>query len=162
MPSLFREMWIKNRPHLDHYMAEPLTIVFMVRGEFEAARPDAANPPFIANGIVIIEDLMAMAGSVMVGTAERTDMVMAAPEVTFLPVQFGGAGRPAPVEGTRIIRHTWPGSPTYALITPPLVDSVGQLCCRLAPVLEGLNYWLGGDSGVFGVVGWPGTMTRVL
>jgi len=135
MPSFFNKEWLSLRPQLDALLGEELTIQHMIRGEFIGAQPDTTIPAFTAIGIAIIEDILAMGGALVSGTAERTDLILASPQITFLPDQFDTASRIAPVEGTRIIRSTFPGNPTFELISPPMIDSQSQLVCRLSPVL---------------------------
>ena len=130
MPSWFQQTWLAKRPQLDAKLAEKVIIEHVIRGELIGVNQDYGQPKFSAMAIMIVEDILAMSGAVLTGSASRTDVVIADPSATFLPNQFG-PGRPAPRAGTRIIRDTWPDSPVFTVLSDPLIDSVGQLVCRL-------------------------------
>ena len=140
MPSLFAQKWIAKRPKLDAKLGEVVTIQLMLRGEFIGASPDPANAAFDATAIMIVEDILAMSGALLTGTAERADVIISDPSATFLPTQFG-PGRPQPTVGAWITRKTVmdaSGNPqVFTVIAPPLIDSVGQVVVRLAPVPPG-------------------------
>jgi hypothetical protein len=122
-----------RRPKLDEVLGERVTIIHTISGEFLGAENDPSRPAFTATAIMIVEDILAMSASVLAGTAERTDVIISDPSATFMPNQFG-PGRPEPREGTRLVRSSWPGNPTFRVLAEPLVDSLGQLVCRLAPI----------------------------
>ena len=115
-------------------MGERVLIQHMIKGEFLGGQADPDLPAFFAIGTLIVEDIMAMQGSLLVGTAERADLILSSPSATFMADQFDDGARRIPEEGTLITRTTMPGAPTFACIGPPMIDSVGQIVLRMNPL----------------------------
>ena len=84
---------------LDVSFGDPLTITPQASGEFIAAGPDPANPPFVAIGILDIAGVVDEGAGRKDGT--KAEISTEVPIAEFAYTQFG-AGRPVPCVGTRI------------------------------------------------------------
>ena len=130
--SQFSDLWNEHKRQMDYHMGETVIVTHVVRGQFLGISADPDIPAFNAVCIPIIEDVRSMSQAADAGVADRTTIIMGAPEFTFRPDQFG-PGRPIVVDGTRLTR---PNGDVFE-ISSILMDSVGQIVCRSNQVLAG-------------------------